>query len=106
MKKALFGLNIFLGSTLLFWPMMVLSSAMIFDAPGSEDNPLTRLIALWSITYPLPILVGGVGVWFNRKQEKNTRIVIFSLISLLSLGIGIVLFVLLEVFCDGQFACR
>ena len=106
MRKALLGLNVLLLSTLLFWPVMAMSSAMIFDAPGSEDNPLTQMIFWWALSYPIPVLVGSVGVWFNRKKEKNAMIIIFTMISLLSVIIGVVLFVLLDLFCDGQFACR
>ncbi len=92
-------------ASLLLWPILVIAGAMSFDAPGSDEVLLTRLIFLWALIYPVPILIGAIGVWRNRAAKTLGRIKLFTAIALLSWVLPVVFFGLLEVVCDGSFAC-
>ncbi len=66
---------------LLVWPFAVLVSPMIFDAPGSDTNPLAWAFyyTLWA--YPLPTLIGGILTFRYCKQNRHSRCLFSTLIT-------------------------
>lgn len=105
-KILLFGVVGVLVASILLWPIVGMAGIMSFDAPGSQDNPLTTLIFVWAITYPLPIVIGAIGVWRNRANSSLGVLYAYTSVALLSIAIPIVLFSLLGFFCGGNFACN
>ena len=106
MRPLLTILNTLLLISLLAWPMVLLMSPMLFDAPGSESNPITIAIATAIYAYPLPIIVGNILFWRRRKSSELSILTVYSAISLLSPVTLLLLFVSLALFCNGQFACH
>ncbi|MEM8559599.1 MAG: hypothetical protein AAGG50_17400 [Bacteroidota bacterium] len=89
----------------LVWPILALSTAMMFDAPGSERNPITQMLALSILTYPIWPIVGNVLFWLKRSSAPTGWLVAFTAVSLLGYALIVGLFVLLDIVCDGNFAC-
>jgi hypothetical protein len=55
--------------SLLFAPMM-------FDAPGSESNPMTYLIIAFVLSFPVLCILSIVGTWviFNQQKRSTNRL--------------------------------
>ncbi|MEZ4461363.1 MAG: hypothetical protein R3E66_16940 [bacterium] len=87
--------------------MMVMFSAMMFDAPGSDQNPYLWLTVGSMVSYfPAMFLaiVGGWLLWMIRPMMVKTRVAVASL-PLLSAAGTTLGFVLIMTLCDGQFVC-
>lgn len=81
-------------------------SIFMFDAPESESNPLTVALA-WSIwLYPIPILIGSIGYWINRKESSLSVSRNYTLISLIGPAAILFILALLVFVCQGQFSCK
>lgn len=89
--------------------VLPLSSIYLFDAPGSEDSPLTSLFALSISIAPFVLLtscVGGLKSTFGDQTETKTRAgYIWGWLPVINLGFIIIVFLLLETFCGGRLAC-
>ena len=96
------------GAVSLF---MLVMSVMLFDAPGSENNPW-----IWGMIYSMaatPVLSALVtipgsiyGLWRESRRPLRRR-TIWLLAALPAVG-GVMLavcWVALAVFCDGQLSC-
>lgn len=94
------------AASLLAWPIAVLLSIFIFDAPGSGSNILTVLIAISVLCYPIPIYFGLEGFWKNRKHNTKVALYKYTAMGLSSPAIFITLLIALELFCDGKFNCQ
>ncbi|MEM8599914.1 MAG: hypothetical protein AAGF99_08335 [Bacteroidota bacterium] len=105
MKLLLAIVNVLAAAGVLLWPMLALSTAMMFDAPGSERNPITRLLALSILTYPIWPVLGNILFWIKRSSAPTGWLVGFTVVSLLGYMLIVGLFVLLDIVCDGNFAC-
>ncbi|MEL6613188.1 MAG: hypothetical protein AAFQ53_13900 [Bacteroidota bacterium] len=105
MKLFLSIVNVIAAAGVLLWPMLALSTAMMFDAPGSERNPITRLLALSIVTYPIWTILGNVLFWMKRSSAPVGWLVAFTVVSVLGYVLIVGLFVLLDIVCDGHFAC-
>jgi len=106
MRSFLFVVTGLLLASIVLWPVLFMAGAMSFDAPGADENPLTQLIMLWTLTYPLPIIIGAIGVWRHRADKSLGRIKLYTFVSALCIIIPVILFSLLGIFCDGNFACN
>lgn len=87
------------------WPMALLAPMLSFDAPGSEDNQITLVLAFSLWLYPVPVLITR---WrFLKAYESgSTRdclwYCVLSITGYLAIALSLVA---LEIRCDGQFAC-
>ena len=73
--------SLFLAAAgVLLWPMLALSTAMMFDAPGSERNPITRLLALSIVTYLIWTILGNVLFWMKRSSAPVGWLVAFTVV--------------------------
>jgi hypothetical protein len=84
----------------LFLPVAMLP--MMFDAPGSEANPLTWLLAATIAAFPLFCLVGAVLPWFFRRTSFGGWL---FLLPILDIAMVATAFFALGYFCDGKFSC-
>lgn len=87
--------------------MMVMFSAMMFDAPGSDQNPYLWLTVGSMISYfpaMFVSIVGGWGLWKIRPVMVKTRVALASLPLLPAAGTTLG-FILIMTICDGQFVC-
>jgi hypothetical protein len=105
LKPLLALLQVLAGLSLIPWPLVLLMTVFLFDAPGSDSSPLTVALALAILVYPAPILAGAWGFWKNRGTATNAVLARFTLLSLSSPALLVILIGALEFFCDGQFAC-
>jgi hypothetical protein len=64
-------------------------SPLVFDAPGSEDDPRAWATFLFLCTSPIPFLVGIVGAWLSFAL-KRYRLALM-LIALPLLGVCVIL---------------
>jgi len=78
--------------SLLFTPMM-------FDAPGSASNPMTYLIILFVLSFPVLCIISLIGTWivFNaqkRSPERSLAVpqIVIACLPLIPIGIWIVEF--------------
>jgi glucan phosphoethanolaminetransferase (alkaline phosphatase superfamily) len=81
---------------------MVMFSPMMFDAPGSENNPITQLLFYSVLAFPVLCLMGGILPWIFKRHPKS--IWLYGL-SGLAIGLLILAIVLLSIKCGGDFAC-
>ncbi len=89
---------------------LAVSTAFLFDAPGSETSPLTNLFA-WSIDMlPLVLLVSCVGglvcAFGNRAQWKARLGKVLFLLPPANFLIIIAIIVLLMTLCGGNLVCH
>lgn len=81
---------------------MVMFSPMMFDAPGSENNPITQLLFCSVLAFPVLCLMGGILPWIFKRHPKS--IWLYGL-SGIAVGLFVVAIVLLSVKCGGDFSC-
>lgn len=102
------------AAALSIMPLMM--SVMLFDAPGSEDNPYLMGVFASLVSFPIFAVLSGVGApvlaYFARvapsRQAYRRRLAgtaVWSLLPLLSAVSAVFFFVLLGVICDGDFGC-
>lgn len=97
-------INLLIGLSLLVWPLIALTTFFIFDAPGSQENPITILFASSIWLYPIPTIIGLVGYLINWKKKKPKKLLRnFTLISLIGPIAITISVILLEVINDGRF---
>ena len=106
MKKVLLVLNVLLPLSLLAWPIALFLSIFMFDAPGSESNWITLLLAYAIWTYPIGILVGSILYWRNRTVSSISILMFYTMVSLAPPSLVFTFSTLLVIICDGQFACH
>ncbi len=86
-------------------PMLVISSVMIFDAPGAIDSPITRAVAYGVIVTPAVALAGLIPVpialrWFYRATFAVPVLIVGGW-----LLFNIAAHVALDRVCGGSFGC-
>lgn len=104
------------GLGLFFSLMPLFMSVMMFDAPGSEENPWAWVIIGGFIS--LPVLTSAsiatswltwfiTRGWAPEKAQKGQRLrlaaALFPLLGFLVVTFG---FAMLQVKCGGSFSCR
>lgn len=94
------------GLGLLVDLLFLMFSAMMFDAPGSEQQVLPWMLVGCFLLYPLLVFVGlGLG-WREYARGNYDRAVKWALLPSLGVLAVVLVVVALGVFCDGEFACR
>lgn len=81
---------------------MVMMAPMMFDAPGSESNPITQLMFYSLLALPALCLMGGILPWIFKRHEIS--IWLYAL-SGLAIGLFFASVVLLQIQCGGDFSC-
>jgi hypothetical protein len=89
--------RVLVGLSIIPAIFMCLMSFMMFDAPGSEKNPLTIFLVLAVWSYPV-MAAGGIAMSF-----KNFKWMLLPLVSVVLFVAGNIL---LGIFCGGKFTCR
>ena len=80
-------------------------SVMSFDAPGSESIFLTNLFVYSQLTFPVVIIIAIIGSWIFYRKNKHKEAIILNFLPILNITLAILAFLLLEIFCEGRFAC-
>lgn len=77
-KYLLILVNIIYLGLILPSVAIVPMSAMIFDAPGSEDDNGIWIIFLATITFPVALIISSIlsFVFWKRKKEKSAYLVL------------------------------
>jgi|GEM_PF-1114421 len=85
--------------------IMVMFSPMLFDAPGSETSTWTIAVAAGMLSYPFITVLSIIFSWvfFVKKMLKIS--LVLSLIPLVWIGVNSVLWMCIELFCDGSLTC-
>jgi H+/gluconate symporter-like permease len=78
-------------------------SVMIFDAPGSSDNPAVILLFCSIVGVPLSLFVGVVLAWIAFAMKRDRGALWLSLLPLLPIITGVVALLWLQFGYDGQF---
>ena len=73
--------------------VMALMSPMMFDAPGSSDNPAMILLFSSIVGLPLSLIIGVLFAWIALALKRDRGALWFSLLPLVPL-IGAVVAVL------------
>ncbi|OSQ48524.1 hypothetical protein TALK_08925 [Thalassospira alkalitolerans] len=81
---------------------MVMMSPMMFDTPGSENNPVTQMLFYSLLAFPALCLMGGILPWVLKRHPQS--IWLYAL-SGLAVGLFFASIVLLQIQCDGSFSC-
>ena len=81
---------------------LVMMSPMMFDAPGSSENPLTQLLFYSVMAFPVLCLMGGILPWIFKRHRLG--IWLYAL-SGLAIGLFVAAIVLLQIQCGGGFSC-
>ena len=81
-------------------------SVMMFDAPGSEDSPLSYLSAISFLTIPAAAFIAPfLAYTFKKKGETKKVMAAFFGLPAIPVGALILFLVLSEVFCGGKTSC-
>lgn len=97
-------LNIISLVAVLPWPVLVMTSIFMFDAPGS-NNLVTMNLAITVLYYPLPAILGNVLYWKIRKTASREALWLVTAITVSGYVTIILFLVLLQVRCGGTFSC-
>lgn len=84
---------------------MAMFSPMLFDAPGSESSFWTIAISSAMLSYPLVTILSIIFCWVFFVKKKLKASLVVSLAPLVWIGVNMLLWVCLEIFCDGRFTC-
>jgi len=90
------------GTSLLFFPVLVFVSAMLFDAPGSENNPLMWIAFVATYVHALAALIGIVANITIALSPRVKPFVISNAICLAPMAIGFLAMLLSQVLCGGS----
>jgi hypothetical protein len=80
-------------------------SAMLFDAPGSENNPILWFVFASFLAYPLAALLGPILSWISYLTGHRRTSIVFMAMPLVAISTVLVGFVLLHARCGGRTAC-
>ena len=81
---------------------MAMMSAFMFDAPGSEKNPIVWAL-MWSmVALPVAWILGAGIPWIFYKRGWGLWFFAIPLLNVAELGVA---FILLDRVCGGQFSC-
>jgi hypothetical protein len=105
MKIAFYIVNILAGLLLLCWPIAAFTSLFLFDAPGSESNPLALGLAFSIFIYPVVVLRGIKGFWKSRNSQDMVILTRYTMLSLSGPLLILLFGMLLNIICGGEFAC-
>jgi hypothetical protein len=75
---------------------------MMFDAPGSEANPLTWVLVATIAAFPLFCLIGAVLPWFFRRTCFGGWLFLLPILDVAMVAAALFA---LGYFCDGRFSC-
>ncbi len=87
---------------------MLMMVAVVFDAPGSEDNGYLVALLTAVTSYPFLVMISVAGSWaswFFKPQTKPLKWG-FALLPIVSIVAGVVALTLLMVVCEGDFVCK
>lgn len=86
--------------------MLALTSFMLFDAPGSENNILVWILFCCALALPFTCAIAVFSSLFiffkSRRYKKSFLISLMPTILLATMGIC---FVLIDIYCGGTFSC-
>ena len=91
MIKLMAVANSVVALSLLAWFPALLVTPMLFDAPGSEHNPILKGIAYTMLWYPAAAIAGNVYFW---REHKTANTLTLALDTTLSLSGPVILFFL------------
>ena len=86
--------------------MLALTSFMLFDAPGSENNILVWIVFWCSLALPITCgiaVISSLLVFFKSRRYKKSFFI--SLTPTILLAIIAVCFVLNDIYCGGTLSC-
>ncbi len=83
---------------------LAMFSVMLFDAPGSEENPATIALFYSLSTFPVICVVSVVLSWILYRRQWSTVACWIACLPLLNVIAGIGAIVYLETFCGGRFS--
>ncbi|WP_244271268.1 hypothetical protein [Thalassospira sp. GB04J01] len=96
------GLRITLTIISILGALLSLPMVMMFDAPRSENNPITQLMFYSLLAFPALCLMGGILPWVLKRHPLS--IWLYAL-SGLAVGLFFAAVVLLQIQCGGDFSC-
>ncbi len=84
--------SILFGIGALFSIVPIMFSAFLFDAPGSENDPLVWTI-FWSIlSFPFMVILSVILSWVLYRKEKWTAAKVFAFLPLLNFLVLVAVF--------------
>lgn len=104
-KGMIIASNVVWGLALI--PSLVLLglSALLFDAPGSEESFYSKLLFFSIGSFPVVSILSVVGAWLFYMLKKTRLSLLSCVLPLVSILLGIVALVLIAIFCDGSLVC-
>jgi hypothetical protein len=82
---------------------MAMMSVMMFDAPGSTENPAVILLFSSVVGFPLACIVAVIAAWIAIARARDRGALWLSLLPVLPIVSGVVALVWLQVRYGGQF---
>ena len=84
---------------------LAMFSPMMFDAPGATSSAWTIAVASALLSYPVVVVLIIILSWVFFAKQKHKAALILSLVPAVWILINIVLWISIEIFCDGSFTC-
>jgi hypothetical protein len=105
-RVVLVACTLIFGFGVLVDLLLLMIAPMLFDAPGSQQSPYPWILVGAILLYPLLVAIGlGLG-WRAYGRGEYGRAAKLALLPALAVALFVADIIALEVFCDGEFACR
>jgi hypothetical protein len=89
---------------LIIWPFAAMMSPMIFDAPGSENNPLAWALYYTLLAYPFPTIIGAILSYFSCKGNIGWRCYASTVVTYSGVLAILLIDVVIRIFSGGSFS--
>lgn len=103
MKNYLTISSVIVGSMAFASIMPALMSAMMFDAPGSEENPATNAMFYAMFSFPLVCLLSIPLAWLLYAGSYLRAAAVAIWLCVVNIIVFVIGIVCLEIFYDGKF---
>lgn len=84
---------------------MALMATMLFDAPGSQNNPFTWAMHASIVLYPLFAILCPMLSWLAHASGEKKRANLIMIGPLVPVATTIIADFFNDVICDGKFDC-
>jgi hypothetical protein len=106
MKRLVIILNILFSVVGFFSIGLALTSFMVFDSPGSENNPYLWVAFYSALALPITCLVSVIlSVSILRHSQNYKKALWVSLLPCIVIATLCGSLILIQIYCNGDFAC-
>src|SRR5476649_1057674 len=85
---------------------LALTSVMLFDSPGSENNTYLWVVFWAAISSPFACFGSVIASrWIAHKSQNYQRATAVFLVPCIVFAVMVISLVLIQIYCNGNFSC-